>query len=785
MAVAVLGAVPGIGRTAAQAAAPAQDREFEEIGTLSRVPDDAVAIFGEGIVPNSWNSSDSQTIAHDGSRAHVGTLIPVPEARQLWQLFKVDTPTIHTKVAVRDMDTLRIVGTLVVDGYPMRMGTTGSEWVTATDGGRRLFWISEAPKDFVSIDTRTFAIRRYPIPNQFSLVPWGGIAYDARADRLLLSASVLWAAMAASVTTFLMTLDLETGEMQSRVVRACTGPLPSTAGGDYQTAPFAGDDGYVYVPCHRAGNSGAVVRIEHGAVLDADSSEETAVGPTNLSTAIPDRKGRRIIMATQKGDIWVFDTSSMAYVGVVGAQADHSPASSTGYGVDPETGRVFFLSSTHGLGVVEARFFPVPQARTRLDLASRSQEAIVSDARNNRIFVLPGPFSNRAKEYVIYRTRPAPTPPSPPDPDRNTSDQPEAAGLTESRYNAGASGYGARVLLANGVSTVAPAPGVGALMPTADFLRNTFNAKCGFTDRELVAGRVTRTEADTGSTVAESAAVVIDSRTRLDLDRPSRCEPYGKDGSSDRLEPIFATAPEPYDNNDERNPRWNRDPAVCSTSEGDAPKQSDGDDHGAPPLGSARADCPTPGKGDVAASARTALAGAVSVGRAEAKTLISRGAGRVRSRSEAIAADVAIGDGIRIGEIRSAAVSESDGRPRKDPMSTHTVVIRDLTIAGVDVCGVCDPTQALDALNRAVSGRAEFRFGTTAADGRLVKGSPKGALTAVQKSAERQVSDRSLVGDFTVEIPALELIAYNDNGTWGRGRQLFQFAGVATSATYN
>lgn len=46
-------------------------------------------------------------------------------------------------------------------------------------------------------------------------------------------------------------------------------------------------------------------------------------------------------------------------------------------------------------------------------------------------------------------------------------------------------------------------------------------------------------------------------------------------------------------------------------------------------------------------------------------------------------------------------------------------------------------------------------------------------------------SDQALVGDFTTDVPALEMIVFNDNVEWGRARQLYQFAGVASSATYN
>jgi hypothetical protein len=779
----VVGALMPVVASAPPAPA-ASDEELQAIGTLDRIPADAIRLFGERIIPPRFYETGAFGRSDVGKQ---GTLLSVPESRELWQVFEIQDAGyfVGTALAMRDMDTLQIKRSLVLDGVELVRGGLkggGNEWM-ATVGGGRVF-LATANYAFISVDVRTLALRSYSLPPHLRHAPLAGLSYDPFGDRLLLAASIVGSLASGNAYAMLIGVDLASGDFTPpRTLRSCNGPFPATEYGRYQTAPYATEKS-VFIPCQRAGNSGAVVRLDRASALDPSSPEEVVVGPTNMDATLVDTGSGRIFMSTIRGIVWVFDTATMAFVGVIGANDDGAKDEDMGYGVDPVTGRFFFQSPTFGLGIVEGRFFPIPQARSRRDMAADGQERIISDAVTNRLFVIRGIANDKEDAYTIYRTSPAPTPPSPPDPDANTSDQEELAGVTESRYFASAGGYGVRALLANGVSTIVPAPATGEIAPTADTLKNNINAKCGFFDRELVAARVAKTEADTGSTLAESIAVDIDARTRQDLDRPSRCEPYGKNGNQDYLAAIFATAPEPYDN-DTDEPRWNRDPATCSTSADDDRVRADGDDHGAPPLGSSQAECPTPGRGDVVASARASLTGPISVGKTRADTRITRAAGRVKATATAIASDIEIGEAIHIAEIRSVATSESRGRPGKGDMSSHEVVIKGLHIAGTEVCGVCDPAQAVGALNFALAGRAQFRLGTEAADRGLMRGSPRGALTAVQKSPTRQVSDRALVGDFTNEVPALEMIFFNDNSKWGRARQIYQFAGVATAATYN
>jgi hypothetical protein len=85
-------------------------------------------------------------------------------------------------------------------------------------------------------------------------------------------------------------------------------------------------------------------------------------------------------------------------------------------------------------------------------------------------------------------------------------------------------------------------------------------------------------------------------------------------------------------------------------------------------------------------------------------------------------------------------------------------------------------------LNNALAGRAEFR--ALVPDARLRTGSPGGYEAGIIKSEKQSSSDNALVGDKSREVPALEIILYNDNPRIGRARQVIQLAGVRADAHY-
>lgn len=794
--------------TGARAAAPKP--LFEQIGTLDRFPADARAALGSAFVP-VYDTDPKINKANSDQKGRSGTIIMIPEVRQLWQIYFIQGGGDFAAV-IRDLDSLKIIRTVPLPGGLDRstVSAHGGEWAHAIDSkGLRLFLTTLTNREVLEIDLRTFTIKTRQIftsvapANVTGLVPFvpGGLTYDPYDDALLVLYGGPPATSVGNTNTFLYTLDVSTAPapadpMLLHQLQSCGGPLTSTdiGGWTYGWSILPTRD-YLYVPCHRAGNAGIVIRMTRPGPNNRRPQEDVAVGPVTVETVLADPASERLFLITLIREIWVFEAKTMSFLGIAATGPDRTN-SPTGYGLDPQTGRVFFQSSTFGIGVIEGRFFPIPQARTT-PRKTMGQERIFSDHQTNRVFVLEGLDQNKPPAYRIYRTEAAPLPPPQPDPDRNTVDMPEREGITEARYFSNGSGYGARVILAKGFSTVAPAPALAAIAPTALVIERHINSKCGYTDRELVAGWVRKAEYDTGSTAASAIAFDVDGTTKQDLDKPSRCDVAIRDqNGTEQFRGIFATAPTldeltqaPRDNpdtpQDESNPRWDWDQAECTSSD-EAGKATDSaavDD-----FGPSMVDCPEPG-GTLTASAATGLDGGVSVRQASTATTIKRTAAGVESTVTAVAQGVDIAGVISFAEIRSTATSASNGRPKQGPMSTHDVVVRGAMLNGTTICDTCQDLPALvNTLNQAAGGRAVFRTAKGANSGLdedLKRGSKRGAQTAVKKSTVRQTSDRILVGDFTTEVPGLEMTVFNDNVEWGRARQLYQFAGVSSAATYN
>lgn len=765
-------------------AAPAAPSSFEQIGVFERFPADARQAFGDDIVPADY--FDPSAPAGDLRNTYGGTILLFPEVRQMWQMFPKGASQEGTHIAVRDLDSLRIIHTMFVNAA---FGTNRlMEYPHAVDAGKRVFLVHNSFQKATEIDLRTFAMRDIalsPVNFNFASAWWAGATYDPHSDSLLMLYGQVAASTAANTNTYLTRVDLKTGAWEIRLLRSCNGPLPSAdVEGKHATQMLVTADN-VYIPCMRAGVTGVVVRVPRSEMFIATGVEDVAVGPVQYRESLIDPVARRIYMATSPGELWSFDADTMAFTGVVATLDSSTRFTSVSHGIDTTSGRLFFVSKAFGLGVVEGRFFPMPQPRTYPAYRAIADENIWSDPKTGRVFVLRGVIE-RELSYQVFQADPAPVPPPPPDADANTTDREEQGGVTDARYFANGSGYGTRLILANGVVPVAPAPSVASVAPTAQVLADHVSPKCGFSDRELIAGRVSKAEYDTGSTAAQASSVYIDDRTKLDLDRPSRCDVNIRNGA-EVFRGVFATAPAVLDNQDADKPRWTMKASDCSASEGGDSQSKENEDEGTR-LGTSRVACPTPG-GTLEASAFASLIGGVSVGRAYSDVKIVRdGKNGIRSEAISAAEDIDIAAGlIRIAEIRSVATSISNGRPKKSDMSTHKVLIRGVRVNGQELCRSdeqCDPNAVLDALNRVASGRAQFRI-ASGLDKRLLKGTPKGALTAVQKSVQRQSSDQALIGDFTTDVPALEMIVYNDNAEWGRARQLYQFAGVASSASYN
>lgn len=772
---------------------PRSPQLFERIGTLSKFAADTRPALGK-----SYRPLDGED--------ETGSALLLTKARQIWQFYpNVTDGNARTTVLVRNLDSNKIIKTLDLPYLRRATFVSGGDWMWAQDPGKRLFLYDQSGS-VLAIDLRSFAVTTYSLePLQLAArtayFAWmGGLAYDPYSNAIVLVYGGAISSSVANTNTVFLRLDLASKEVTGpRKVRACTGPLPTAenVGVTYSTPMVIPNEQFLYLPCTRAGMVQAIVRLPRADLMSPASAETFVTGPVGVESVLPDHETGNLYTMTTAGAIWVFDASAMAYVGTVAAAPerrvgqgpDRGGGSNIGAGVDEDTGQLFFLAPLYGLSVVEARLFPVPQARSDSALAAAGRPRIFSDSRTRRLFVM----KQDGAGYDIYRTPPVVLAPPGGNADAGTVDVAERAGVTESSFGTTASGYGARALLTNGVIPLLPIPtaGGGAGDDGADLFVKQLTSRCWFSDRDLFVGRVAKTEADGGSTAAEAIAAQLDDRSKLDLEQPSRCDPSVNNADGNAvIKGIFNTTPGGTALLDEQvGPRskWEREPAACTQSLPDAPKPGLPDDHGSQPLGSSEVRCAVPdGKNVTTARAEGFLTGAIAVGRSKAWTEIRREPRGIVSTAHAVASDITIAGDITIAEVASSASSVSNGRPGKAAASEHKTSIKGLTIAGQSICaGECDAKQAQDALNLIAAGRVQFRVGSGASDPRLLQGSPGGAVTAVQKSPQRQFSDRALLGDSTSEVPALEMIVYNDNSSWGTARQVYQFAGVATSATYN
>ncbi|MDQ3757640.1 MAG: hypothetical protein M3394_07315, partial [Actinomycetota bacterium] len=744
--------------SAARAAGPKP--VFEPIGTLDRFPADARALLGTELVPLHKDANFIQ-------KGRAGTAIVVPEARQVWQIYFSASNSDRWAAVIRDLDTLSIIRTLDLPGGVDRstINQFAGEWSFAIDGrGQRLFLVDMLNRGLLEIDLRTFAILSRPLLSSVQPVPGlnglfpalpGGLTYDPFTDDLLVLYGGPQANSVADTNTFLYTVDVSKPPAPAdpallHQLQSCGGPLTSVdIGGRMYGWEMLPTKDFLYLPCHRAGNAGAVVRIARPTPETPRPREEIVIGPVYVDSVFADPASGRLFFMTIEREIWVFEAQTMSFIGILAAGPERTN-DYIGFGLDRQTGRVFFQSPSFGLGVAEGRFFPMPQART-LARKVTGHERIFSDAKTGRVFVLEGADDTKQPSYRIYQADAAPVPPAPADPDRNTVDMDEQEGVTETRYFASGSGYGLRVLLAKGLSTVAPAPSAGNVSPTAQLIDDNINSKCGYTDREMVAGRVRKAEYDTGSTAAAAIAFDVDGATKQDLDKPSRCDVTGRDqNGTERFSGIFSTSPvtgapglpvgpgldealqAPRDDpdtpdTDESRPRWTLDQAECTSSDEATKKTANAK---TPTVGPAAVACPAPGEKLVASATAGQFQGGISFSKAFTETSIERTSEGVKSTVTAVVQNLDIAGVIRFGEIRSTAVSQSNGRPKRGDMSVHDVVVRGAEVNGVAVCDNClNMASLLDTLNSAAGGRAIFRTAkgaTSGLDEDLKRGSPLG-----------------------------------------------------------
>lgn len=804
------------------ARAEGEDSAFHQVGILERFPKDARDLpgFGAAAVPNLPLTAEQES---QGGR--VGTLIPIPDLRQLWQLWQ-PTAGSPTFVVVRDLDSdsLKITNWFTLPMPIRRGGFAGAagEWMHAIDAeGKRLFVLGfgagEAIGGYLLVLDLTFSrppkslkINFTPGDRSYQPTQPNGISWDPISRRIWAT----WGKQANPLdpysVNFLVRMNPDGGngfeaiDGSPKLLRGCKGPLPGgfqASSQWYSSKILRSKDGYLHIPCHREIANAAVAILKADKALDPEETEELAVGPASeaLFVLADDEGGRLHFVLTDNQD-WVWDVESKAFVGFVNL------GQSTIVGLDQEFGRLYVNSGRFGLGFTETRYMPVGQARFFSDSAGPGPglvEIISVDPRSQRIFTLSHGQNRVNTSYRIFKV-PSPAPPqSKPNPDQNTVDIPEQTGLTTADFTGSAGGYGIRVLAAGGFTKAIPMPVIGSLSTSLVF--KAVNSKCGYTDREMAAGDVADAKMTTRSARAVAFGFFLDYQSQQNLRVPSQCDVESP--GSEPFNGVFGTYPfvtsTVGDNlNSTLSQEWSPAFASCSLP-GSDPTSTVGD----PPSGRALVSCPPDpevfgqtltawpfSENALTADALGTVEGPQLSGTGYSKITLYRDRARgLVSRAESIARGLTFGivdpsgkvdPNLRasIDEIRSVAESWSKGRPGI-AKSSRTVTVTGFVGSDGTSCVTCDIKAVIDALNTAFVGRAYFQ--RPAHDKDLFDGTDKGAQSAVQKSDAQVASDRATRGDSRAEVPALEIITYNDTPTWGRARQIYQLAGVKTASTYN
>jgi len=137
--------------------------------------------------------------------------------------------------------------------------------------------------------------------------------------------------------------------------------------------------------------------------------------------------------------------------------------------------------------------------------------------------------------------------------------------------------------------------------------------------------------------------------------------------------------------------------------------------------------------------------------------------------------------------------ASADPNTTVDPTPTPSASVNPTGGGRVDknvfLAGCSDPVTTpqgqigvLDVINRALGSRG--RAYAPEPDGELAQGTPGGYLASVQKDRLDKISSTAVNNDKSDQIPALEIVLFNDDSTEGRGRQIYQLAGVDATVTY-
>lgn len=792
-------------------------------------------------IPVMWPADDPNVRGLTGN----GSLILNPAARRGYQVFRLAGSQTHIQAI--DLDSLQPVGTARLPGHPApgSAGANIGEFVNAVDpDGDRVYLPYQSGGTFggvFEIDgrtaqplrtlTRTAAFQPEVDPEDnpctaVSCLPTPpGInpeirgmsfvsAIDSPASRdklLLLLQDRSGPASGSQVLVWVAQWDVGTGKQDwiYRVAACSSRRLPDDPFSRYQTALFQSPGlPYIYLGCFGSGGTGMAVRLEQDGT-GQPAAETSFPGPLGLVDVLGDPSANRLFLkiVNDEGEsYWVFDGPSTSYVGVIGTTLGPSHA---GAGIDPDSGRLYVQappsaarnrSDPGGLFVADARRSPAPQAIVfrdfKLPAVQKIQVDPATDDRARRVFVLP----QDGDAYLVLRddVEVSVDPPLS-DQDRFTTDTEEVIGVTGVNFTGTAHGYGLRTVLVGGLEGTSPTRGTAVGSPLL-----FVGSPCMKPDREVVLGRVRSAALSNSLASATTIAGDAEATTRTDLQEPAnRCNSRGLVTGFDALAdtvigPVVRQADAAVGQ------QWPFEEAECA---GDTQTRQEAANLGGY---TANSICKQSGEQVTAAASGEALrAGPLAAAHAYSTVRLVRKPGEgLRVRAESWVRGITVDGAFSIDAARTVAEAFAAGRPGTAG-TTFAREICGIRIAGTAIGqpedlfleGCYDPFDQIEAvgeqtivnnavtdrpivfaLNRALGTRGRIRVPDPDED--LKKGTPGGYLASLQKNRGEEIQARVISNDASTEVPAFELIMFNDDQSAGRARQLYQFAGVDASATY-
>jgi hypothetical protein len=805
------------------------------VGELKRFPDDLQQVLGE--------SQPLDTNGNNQNKLNGGIPTIDPASRTMVQIYEVRSGGIA--VLTRDLDTFepRSVVKIPELGEPLndvpstRRGIPG-----AIDGaGKRLFIWADLWRDpnapalfqrgFVVVDlsrSASTAPKHYrftPMPEpeaeagtaSSQISPFYGMTYVPSTKKVFVrlekndgqnfsKLDLLQLSVGAS-DPMAVTQDW------SRYVRSCRsidGNNGEQTSRWYPIVYSGGDKPKIVIPCSTSSSATIVeIPISDGGL---PLNEEVFVGGGFAKQWVVDEPGGRIhaeIFSQLGPAVLTFDMKQHAFVGLttIGEiQTQHAAP----LGVDESTGRIYALGEdpNYGLTLIDGRLTPPPPGERYPEFAGFASTIpyapILFDPPTRRSFVpdrftsnLQNPPENADRgKFLILSDDPPLPPPPPEDPDAKTRDLPENEGVTTQRaYSASASGYGTRVLIPGGVRGLPAAPYASEQETTWPL-----KSPCWTADRQLILGRVDDTSI--GSSLGRSARAIAaetDTGTKADLKAPSRCD---EKTITDPIRgvPNFGQSlvDNAYIKADENGKEWPFRKTECDGVE--VPKDEAKAESFPLSSFSSLADCSSANDEVAGSSLAEPLApgGDVTVASSGITTHIYRDPERgIVTQVLAFARGINIGGVIKIDGVYALGETWASGRPESsNGIGAGSKYLR--SVIGFSSPGFscghgppeepCGDAQEMTQLNKAFAGNFQINFppyeNGAAGGPKLYDGTDKGYQAAIQRESFDALNTEFSNGDTFREVPAIEIVRYNDGRGWKRQRQIFQFAGVLANSQY-